>query len=58
MEANTNTKKRKSGKKSTWKSGARFEDTVTLRVPKAIRDEVLRLAHLVDEGEQLEVVSD
>ena len=38
------------GKTNTWKSGCKFEDTKLIRVPKAIADRTLELAHSVDEG--------
>ena len=38
------------GKKSTWQSGCKFEDTKLIRVPKAITDKVLKSAHDIDSG--------
>ena len=36
------------GRKNTWASGCRFEDTKSIRVPLAIADEVLKAAHEID----------
>jgi len=43
------------GRKSTWVSGCKFEDTKLIRVPKAIADVLLKLAHRLDAGEDLEL---
>ncbi|WP_413176521.1 hypothetical protein [Anabaena azotica] len=45
------------GRKSTWVSGAKFEDTVLIRVPKNIRDAVLEIAHKLDAGENIDLDS-
>lgn len=45
------------GKPSSWKSGCKYEDTKLIRVPKAIGDKVLELAHRVDEGIDYEIVT-
>lgn len=45
------------GKPSSWKSGCKYEDTKLIRVPKAIGDKVLELAHKVDEGIDYEIVT-
>lgn len=39
------------GRKSSWASGAKFEETVLIRVPKRIKDEVLAIAHQLDSME-------
>ncbi|BAQ67162.1 hypothetical protein [Geminocystis sp. NIES-3709] len=38
------------GKKSSWISGCSYEDTKLVRVPKAIGDEVIKIAHDIDAG--------
>jgi len=43
------------GRKSTWGSGAKFEDTTLLRVPKNIKDELLDIAHKLDVGEKFDI---
>ena len=48
-------KRKGSGRKSTWKSGCKFEDTKLIRVPKAIADELLCIAHKLDKGESLDL---
>lgn len=47
----------KSGRKSTWKSGCKFEDTKLIRVPRAIADQLLEIAHKIDTGESLDLVT-
>jgi hypothetical protein len=42
-----------SGAKSTWLSG----ETVVIRVPKSLSDEVLRLTRLLDEGKTVDDVT-
>jgi hypothetical protein len=39
-----------SGRKSTWASGAKKEDSKLIRVPGYIADEVLKAAHHIDAG--------
>ena len=50
-------KREGSGRKSTWKSGCKFEDTKLIRVPKAIADDVLEIAHKLDSGDSLDSVT-
>lgn len=47
-------KREKAGRKSTWSSGCRFEDTKLIRVPAAIADQLLDVAHKIDAGEPVE----
>lgn len=42
-----------SGAKSTWLSG----ETVVVRVPKSLSDEVIRLARLMDEGKTVDDIT-
>lgn len=42
-----------SGAKSTWFSG----ETVVIRVPRSLSDEVLRLARLLDEGKSVDDIT-
>lgn len=46
-------KREKAGRKSTWASGCKFEDTKLIRVPAAIADHVLAIAHQIDAGQRL-----
>jgi hypothetical protein len=39
-----------SGRRSTWASGAKKEDSKLIRVPSYIADEVLKAAHYIDAG--------
>ena len=39
-----------SGRRSTWASGAKKEDSKLIRVPGYIADEVLKAAHHIDAG--------
>ena len=43
-------KRKGAGKKNTWKSSCKFEDTKLIRIPKAIADKVLKSAHDIDSG--------
>ena len=47
----------RAGRKTGWSSGCRFEDTKSIRVPKAIADRLLEIAHKIDEGYKFELVS-
>jgi hypothetical protein len=47
----------KAGRKTSWASGCKFEDTKIIRVPKAIADKLLDIAHKLDEGGSLDLVS-
>lgn len=38
------------GKKTTWQSGCKFEDTKPIRVPKVIANRVKQVAHQIDAG--------
>jgi hypothetical protein len=46
-----------SGRKSTWVSGCKFEDTKLIRVPVSISDKVLKIAHKLDSGESIDLVA-
>jgi hypothetical protein len=43
-----------SGRKSTWVSGCKFEDTKLIRVPSFISDKLLEIAHKIDSGEDID----
>lgn len=45
------------GRKSTWQSGCPFTETKLIRVPIAIADKVLEIAHKLDAGEQVDFVT-
>lgn len=45
------------GRKSTWVSGAKFEDTTVIRVPKSIKDQVVNIAYKLDAGEHIDLDS-
>jgi hypothetical protein len=42
-----------SGRKTTWASGRGFDDTKTIRIPKAFADELTEIAHKLDAGEAI-----
>jgi hypothetical protein len=44
-----------SGRKSTWVSGCKFEDTKLIRVPTAIANKLLEIAHKLDSGEIIDL---
>lgn len=46
------------GRKSTWASGCRFEETKLIRVPSAIADQVLNFAHQLDADNSQSINSD
>lgn len=45
------------GRKSSWSSGCKFEDTKLIRVPTTIAEQVLEIAHKLDSEEQIDLVS-
>jgi hypothetical protein len=47
----------KAGRPSTWKSGCKFSETKLIRVPAAIADQLLEIAHKLDAGETLDLVT-
>jgi hypothetical protein len=47
----------KAGRPSTWKSGCKFSETKLIRVPTAIADQLLEIAHRLDSGETLDLVT-
>jgi predicted RNA-binding Zn-ribbon protein involved in translation (DUF1610 family) len=48
-------KRDNAGRPSSWTSGCKFQDTKLIRVPFAIADKLLEIAHQLDAGEQLEI---
>lgn len=48
----------KAGRKSTWVSGCKFEETKLIRVPIAISDRLLEIAHKLDSGESIDLVTE
>jgi hypothetical protein len=46
-----------SGRKSSWKSGCSFEETKLIRVPSVIADQLLEIAHWLDNGGTIEKVT-
>jgi hypothetical protein len=47
----------KAGRPSTWKSGCKFSETKLIRVPAAIADQLLEIAHKLDSDETLDLVT-
>lgn len=47
-------KREKAGRKSTWTSGRKIEDTTVIRVPKEYAAQLLEIAHKLDAGIVLE----
>lgn len=45
------------GRKSSWKSGCSFEETKLIRVPSVLADQLLALAHWLDNGGTVEKVT-
>ena len=50
-------KRKGAGRKTAWKSGCAFTETTVIRVPKYLKDEILELAHRLDAGEEVDLVS-
>lgn len=46
------------GKKSTWGSGRSFAETKVIRVPTEFADQLLEIAHKLDAGESIDLVTD
>jgi hypothetical protein len=46
------------GRKSSWISGVKFEETVLIRVPKQIKNELLVIAHKLDSKEISDLVTE
>ena len=46
------------GRKTKWESGCTFAETVVIRVPGGLKNEILELAHRLDAGEQIAFDSD
>lgn len=45
------------GRKTAWESGCAFAETTVVRVPKYLKDEILDIAHRLDAGEEVDLVS-
>jgi hypothetical protein len=45
------------GRRSSWASGCGREDTKLIRVPIALADRLVEIAHLLDSGHELQVIS-
>ena len=45
------------GRKTQWESGCSFSETVVIRVPKVLKNELLEIAHRLDAGEEVDLVS-
>lgn len=45
------------GRKSNWASGCMFSETVTIRIPRTLKNKILDLAHRLDAGEEIDLVS-
>jgi hypothetical protein len=48
-------RREKSGRKSSWVSGCKFEETKLIRVPVAVADRLLEIAHKLDSGEVIDL---
>lgn len=46
-----------SGRKSSWKSGCSFKETKLIRIPSILADQVLEIAHWLDNGGLIEKVT-
>ena len=45
------------GRKTQWESGCSFAETTVVRVPKVLKNELLEIAHRLDAGEEIDLVS-
>lgn len=50
-------KRQNAGRKTSWISGCRFEDTKLIRVPKVLSDKLLEFAHRLDQSDNYELVT-
>ncbi len=50
-------KRNNAGRKSTWVSGVKFEETTLIRVPNYVKDRLLEIAHRLDAGESIDFAS-
>jgi hypothetical protein len=50
-------KRERAGRKTTWESGVKFEETSPIRVPNHIKNKILEIAHRLDAGEEIDFVS-
>lgn len=48
----------KAGRKSSWKSGCRYEKTKLIRVPIKLAEKLLEIAHKLDSGESFGSISE
>lgn len=45
------------GRKTQWVSGCSFSETTVIRIPRIIKEQVLEIAHRLDAGERIDLVS-
>ena len=50
-------KRKGAGRKTQWESGCSFSETVVIRVPKVLKNQLLQIAHRLDAGEEVDLVS-
>lgn len=50
-------KRDNAGRKSTWVSGVKFEDTTLIRIPISLKTKILEISHKLDAGEEIDLVS-
>jgi hypothetical protein len=50
-------KRKGAGRKNQWKSGCSLEETTVIRVPRYLKDEISKLAHRLDAGEEVDLVT-
>ena len=50
-------KREGAGRKTSWASGVRFEDTSLVRIPNYLKTDLLHLAHRLDSGLKIDSVS-
>ncbi len=51
-------KRERAGRKTTWDSGVKFEETSLIRVPNYIKNQLLEIAHKLDAGQNIDLTSD
>ncbi|HCF28434.1 MAG TPA: hypothetical protein DEV81_14805 [Cyanobacteria bacterium UBA11049] len=50
-------KRERAGRPTSWTSGVKFEETVLIRVPRLLKEKLLEIAHRLDAGESVDLVS-
>ena len=50
-------KREGAGRKTQWVSGCTFPETTVIRIPRTLRDKLLEIAHRLDAGDEIDLVT-